>query len=155
MDKTKVQTTDFNNRLNSVLRHIKKVEDNCNLLARKLPEELALRLVYLGRIHDASKLEFFEFTHLHKGAPLFDVALNQHRKKNAHHPEYWPSIHHMPDEYLAEMVCDCVARAQEFGTDAKVWFEQEATVKYNFSMDDDCGKKITYYLNSLLSPPFK
>lgn len=146
---------DFHTKLSSILRHIKKVEDNCNLLARRLPEELALKLIRLGRIHDASKLEFFEFNHLHSDSPLFDVALKQHRKKNPHHPEYWESIHHMPDEYLAEMVCDCVARAQEFGTDARIWFERHGTDRYGFEMTDDCGKKIRYYLELLLTPSFK
>lgn len=108
----------------------------------------------MGRIHDASKLEPFEFEHLHDDSPLFQDALIKHRTGNPHHPEHWKSIHDMPDEYLAEMVCDCAARAQEFGTDVSNWFETVATEKYGFTMKDECGKKIKLYLNLLLTPKF-
>lgn len=148
---------EFEANINMIIRHIKKVEDNCNLLAKKLSKEnhaLALKLIQLGRIHDASKFDDFEFKHLHKESPHFTAALQMHHIKNPHHPEHWQNIAQMPDEYLAEMVCDCVARAQEFGTDARIWFRDTATIKYNFSYDDETGLKIQKYLNLLLTPSF-
>jgi hypothetical protein len=147
-----------NKALSSIIRHIQKVEDNCNQLARKLQSEdfkLALRLIQLGRIHDASKFDDFEFEHLQdRNDPLFLEALKIHHSKNPHHPEYWNNIHDMPDEYLAEMVCDCAARGQEFGTNVREWFVTSATVKYNFEMTDATGQKILKFLNLLLTPSF-
>jgi hypothetical protein len=143
--------------LSAIIRHIQKVEDNCNLLAKKLASEdfkLALRIVQLGRIHDASKFEDFEFHHLHRQSPQFEEALKLHHSRNPHHPEHWSSIHAMPDEYLAEMVCDCAARGQEFGTNVKDWFETQATVKYNFEITDQTGQKIKKYLDLILTPSF-
>lgn len=150
---------DDNEKLTSILRHIKRVEDNCNHLAKALQKEnfhLALKLIKLGRIHDASKLDVFEFRYLHKGEKNFEEALKNHHERNPHHPEYWNGggIHAMPDEYIAEMVCDCVARGQEFGTDTRVWFRDSATKKYFFTMEDECGKLIQKYLDLLLSKPF-
>lgn len=150
-------------QLNIVIRHIKRVEDNCNLLARKLMDsepEIALKLIQLGRIHDASKFDEFEFKWLGNYEPAkppqFFEALKIHHSKNPHHPEHWKGgIWEMPDVYIAEMVCDCHARGQEFGTDTRVWFKTQATVKYGFWMDDRVGKLITKYLDLLLSPIFK
>jgi hypothetical protein len=63
----------------------------------------------------------------------------------------------MPEVYLAEMVCDCAARSQEFGTDVRKWFQETATKKYGFTMDDSdsCGQSIQRFLNLLLEKPFK
>jgi hypothetical protein len=61
----------------------------------------------------------------------------------------------MPDVYIAEMVCDCQARSSEFGTDVRLWFREQASLKYGFTMDDDVGRKIERFLNLLLSKPFK
>ncbi len=152
-----------NQRINTIIRHIKKVEDNCNRLAQLITGEVndlnfARKLVKLGRIHDASKFNSFEFDYLgnfeKEKPPEFKLALKRHHKKNPHHPEYWTSIQVMPNLYIAEMVCDCVARGQEFGTDTRKWFEEEATKKYGFKMEDEVGKKITKYLDLLLTKPF-
>lgn len=137
------------------------VEDNCNKLARKLQDEnfyLALKLIQLGREHDVSKFDFYEFNNLNSEADpaAFKVALSVHHIKNKHHPEHWiHGVKSMPDEYLAEMVCDCVARGQEFGTDTRKFFTEDATKKYNFTLEDECGKKIMKYLDLLLTKPFE
>lgn len=57
--------------------------------------------------------------------------------------------------YLAEMVCDCIARGNEFGTDVREWFEKEATNKYSFEMNDEVGKSLIKYLDLVLTPKFK
>lgn len=149
---------DNNEKLQAIIRHVKRVEDNCNRLAMQLAKEdfdFALHLVQLGRMHDVSKFSAGEFRDLDKDSPNFKEALKHHRYNNPHHPEYWwDGIHQMPDIYLAEMVCDCVARAQEFGTDARQWFNEVATKKYDFTMEDDCGIKITKYLDLLLPKTF-
>ncbi len=151
-------------KLKSIIRHIKKVEDNCNTLASKLDSvdfDFALKLIQRGRIHDASKFDNFEFNFLGNFEEVkpteFFEALKIHHSKNSHHPEYWGinGIHCMTDLDLAEMVCDCVARGQEFGTDTRKWFYDEATVKYNFTMNDNCGKRIEYFINLLLDETFK
>ncbi len=150
------------NAINTIIRHIRRVEDNCNLLAKRLHDEdfaLALKLIQQGRIHDASKFDHFEFKYLGNfevvKPPEFIEALRVHHAKNPHHPEYWyHGIHGMSDSYLAEMVCDCHARGQEFGTDTREWFYNQATVKYGFTMEDPCGQKIEKYLNLLLTKPF-
>lgn len=145
-------------KLQGIIRHVKRVEDNCNRLAMQLAEEdfsFALQLVQLGRLHDISKFGSDEFVNLDKDSPNFSEALRKHRIGNPHHPEYWwDGIHQMPHIYLAEMVCDCVARAQEFGTDARQWFTEVATKKYNFTMEDSCGVLITKYLDLLLPKAF-
>ena len=149
--------------LNTIIRHIKRVEDNCNLLAGKLMDtdsELGRKLIQLGRIHDASKFDDFEFKWLGNfeavKPPEFFEALKIHYSKNPHHPEYWKGgVMEMPEEYIAEMVCDCLARGQEFGTDTRIWFKTQATVKYDFWMEDRVGQLITKYLDLLLPTPFK
>lgn len=153
-----------NQRINTIIRHIKRVEDNCNKLAQAITDSggnlnMARKLVQLGRIHDASKFDKFEFMYLgnfeKEKPPEFVYALKQHHKKNPHHPEFWEhGIKEMPEMYLAEMVCDCVARGQEFGTDSRKWFFEEATKKYGFTLEDECGKSIIKYLDLLLNKPF-
>lgn len=150
---------DKQEQLTTIIRHIKRVEDNCNLIAKKIQGEnftLALKLIQQGRIHDASKLDMFEFFNLHKESKHFEYAKQIHHRGNRHHPEYWKDgIHEMPEQFIAEMVCDCVARSQDFGTDVRKWFYEEATLRYNFTMQDKCGQLIEKYLNLLLTEPFK
>lgn len=151
--------------LTAVLRHIKMVEQNCNILSIRLMDkepELALKLVQLGRLHDASKLEGIEWKYLRDGADdyWFKEALSVHRRYNKHHPEYWHGgIHSMPEEYVAEMVCDCLARSQEFGTDVRDWFfglsKNSAPEKYGYNGLDAVSEKIEKYLDLLLTPKFK
>jgi len=145
-------------RLRGIIQHINMVEANCNKIAMKLQHEdfsLALRLVQLGRIHDASKFNSYEFLNLHKDSPNFKDALIIHHNANPHHPEHWAGgIQAMSPIYIAEMVCDCHARGQEFGTNTRSWFEETATKKYNFSMEDSTGLLIKKYLDLLLTPSF-
>lgn len=146
-------------KIESLLRHIQMVQNNCFLLAKRLlkegKEELALELIKNGLQHDASKFESFEFKNLWSGEDKFNEALRQHQITNEHHPEYWNSIHEMPDVYLAEMVCDVTARAQEFGTDVQYWMEMFGTKKYNFNMEDPVAEKIFGYFHLLLTKKFQ
>jgi hypothetical protein len=153
-------------KLNSILRHIKRVEDNCNLLARKLMKEnpeFALEMVRRGRDHDRSKLSPYQFECLWPDHPNFKAALDFHRSIESHHPEYYSSgvrggggIYDMTEGDFAEMVCDCLARAQEFGTDIHDWFfkDEFAPTKYDYKGDKSIYEKIEKYLNLLLTPTF-
>jgi hypothetical protein len=117
-----------------------------------------MSLIKNGRLHDISKFnEFeFEFVELNKGGSIegFSKALQFHRESNYHHPEKWNGIKNMPSLYVAEMVCDWLARANEFGTDISQWIRNEATKRFDFKMSDPVGIEIQGYLDMLLVPPF-
>ena len=168
-------------KINGILRHIKKVEDNCNRLASKLEDrKFAKELIIRGRLHDASKLQDFEFNNLNEESGLFKLALRLHHQKNSHHPEYYEYIQKrdkiiffsdpsnegkewkddkgiwiMNELDLAEMVCDCLARSQEFGSDVRDWFFNVAPNKYGYSDGDRIWLSIDKYLGLLLTPKFK
>ena len=148
-------------KLISILRHIKRVDENCSIIATKLIDinpAFSMAIARRGRIHDASKLEPLEFEHLWSEDSKFEIALKHHHIGNSHHPEYYPNgIYGMSDLDLCEMVCDCVARAQEFGTDARDWFfnPNKAPAKFKYKDDDTMYKRIESYLDLILNKPFK
>ena len=39
------------------------------------------------------------------------------------------------------MVCDCWARAQEFGTDIRNWFENEGRERYGINNENAIGRR--------------
>ena len=69
----------------------------------------------------------------------------QHCLKNGHHPECWDSSYgygenhppydatRMPQEYVAEMVCDWCAVGREQGNSAMDWFHRVNGTRYRFS----------------------
>ena len=146
-------------KIEMVLNHIQNVQRNCYKLGLKLIKEgqfeLGRNLIANGQIHDNSKFKGIEFEQLFYGSDMLADVVKHHSSTNQHHPEYWGTIQAMPEVYMAEMVCDCTARAQEFGSDVREWFTQQATSKYGFKMDDAVGEKIIYFLNMLLEKPFK
>lgn len=149
----------YEKRIQKVLKHIQNVQRNCYDLGLKLIDlgelELGRNLIANGQIHDNSKFKGIEFDHLFYGDPLLLDVVKHHSSTNPHHPEYWGDIHSMPSVFIAEMVCDCAARASEFGTDLRVWFEQKATLKYNYTMNQPIGIHILKFLNLLLETPFQ
>lgn len=118
----------FNDRekVETILRHVRRVENNCVTIALKLLDtdpKFARELIQRGREHDLSKLDPFEFEHLWSWDDKFKEALIQHREFNSHHPEhYTQGVSAMTDLDIAEMVADCKARSEEFGTDIQLWF---------------------------------
>lgn len=153
-------------RLKSVLRHISKVRENCELLAERLMEEgrvdFALQLIQLGLVHDNSKLSGIEWEYLHSDVKeneetqsLFFLAHRQHIHTNKHHPEYWGRIKNMPEIHLAEWVCDVATRASEFGTDLREWIKNDATKRFDFTLQSQVYKTIKYFVDLLLDPKFK
>lgn len=142
-------------KIEIITNHIDKVRNNCLKLGKLLISEndpMGIRLIELGYCHDNSKFIGIEFEHLWYGSPFFLEALETHQLNNKHHPEYWGGINLMPELYIAEMVCDCWARAQEFGTDIRDWFFN--TAKYKYDINEDTMQKIEYYLNLALTPKF-
>ncbi len=145
-------------RIGKVLNHIKNVQRNCYrlgvLLINEGEIELGRNLIANGQIHDNSKFKGIEFDHLISGSPILKEVVKHHASTNPHHPEYWGKIECMPDIYIAEMVCDCTARASEFGTSIHSWFTNEHPKRYDYQLIDPIAHKIQHYLNLLLEAPF-
>lgn len=146
--------------LQTVIRHIKLVQDNCEKLAWSMIEngqpEQAIDLMKNALKHDSSKLDGIEWLYLREGSPHFDLALEQHVKTNPHHPEHWKSgIIEMPPIYIAEMVCDWKARSDEFGTDLRSWIKESAYKRYEIPPNGKVAKIVKKYLDLLLEKPFK
>lgn len=145
-------------KVNSLLRHIHHVQENCVYLGLKLielgEEEFGKTLIANGQIHDNSKWKGVEWDHLESKDPLLKEAILQHSRTNSHHPEYWGGIHIMPSIYIAEMVCDWKARSTEFGTDVRVWITARATERFGFTMGDRVGLVIEKYIDLLLDKEF-
>lgn len=145
-------------KIEKVLDHIQNVQRNCYKLGLKLIKmgelETGRILIANGQIHDNSKFKGIEFEELFDGSSILRDVVKHHATTNPHHPEYWGGIANMPPVYIAEMVCDCTARSSEFGTDVREWFKDFATKKYGFEMDDEVGKRISYFLDILLEKPF-
>ena len=145
-------------KIELVLNHIQNVQRNCYKLGLKLIKlgevELGRNLISNGQIHDNSKFKGIEFDHLFYGDPILSDVVKHHSSTNPHHPEYHGKIQDMPTVYIAEMVCDISARSAEFGTDIRAWIKDVATQKYKFDIEDEVGKKITYFIDMLLEKPF-
>jgi len=143
-------------KIEAITNHIDKVRNNCLIMGKALinkTDPMGVKLIELGYCHDNSKFSGIEFEYLWNGSPKFLEALSTHQLGNKHHPEYWGNVNLIPDLYLAEMVCDCWARAQEFGTDIRNWFENEGRERYG--MNDEIMEKIRYFLDLVLVPKFK
>lgn len=148
--------------LESVLRHINRVQENCFILAKKLADnsedDFARGLIANGLIHDNSKLTSkFEWTYLREGVPdeMFKLAIDEHRNSNRHHPEFYQGgLKEMPRIYLAEFVADITARSQEFGTDVRDWLKDKAFKKYKISSNCKVYKEIKDFMGLLLDKKF-
>ena len=153
-------------KIRGIARHIRNVEDNCLLLGEKLimggEIELGKQLISNGYVHDASKFHGIEFEYLSLNNLSEDnnklklkLAIHHHNSTNKHHPEAWSGgIKDMPDVYLAEMACDIKARSEEFGSDLRVWINEEATKRYGFTTEDKVYKDLMRFVNLLCQTPF-
>jgi hypothetical protein len=146
-------------KLSTLIRHIKMVEANCNLISRYTMEkdpEFAIAIAKRGRTHDLTKFDSLEFENLWKGEKNFDIAIVHHHTHNRHHPEHFSNgIYGMDLLDLVEMICDVTARSQEFGTDVRIWLLNKAAIKYGYMNDSEMLLKIEYYINILLNQPFQ
>jgi len=143
--------------------HLDRVRDNGHILGRRLMEkgrkDFGWQLIYRCHIHDASKFYGIERKYMHQGEDvdtgMLRMAIEQHTTTNSHHPEFHGNIHNMPELDIAEMVCDCAARAQESGTDIRKWFTDVAMGKYGISLQSQQWKWIQEFLDILLRTSFK
>ena len=154
-------------QLDDIIRHIQLVHENCIILGKRLLEEgqpfLGRMLIYNGFQHDVSKfigsewehMKFVDVKKLNKEQKIcLKTAIEDHNHSNQHHPEFWESIHKMPEVYLAEMVCDWKARSNEFGTSLEDWVNEQASKRFGFDKNDEVYKKIKYFMDLLCHPPF-
>lgn len=148
-------------KIEKIVRHIRNVQENCEVLGKKLIERgevsLGKQLIANGLVHDNSKLFGIEWEYLDDSAhkDKQEMAIRQHNMTNFHHPEAWSGgVKGMPKLFLAEMVCDVCARASEFGTNVREWIDNSATKKYGFTKRDKVYKEIQKFLNLLLDKPF-
>jgi hypothetical protein len=156
-------TTVQTKRLDTLLRHIGNVRENCELLAQKLEDkepDFAIKLIANSQIHDNSKFHGIEWQYLHgdikeSDPELFKAAMQQHNENNFHHPEYWQGINNMPRIYVAEMCADWLARSQEFGQCLNDWITEQAIAKYQINVKGPVYKQIKTFVNLMLEGSFK
>jgi hypothetical protein len=149
--------------LNNLIRHIELVREACLLLGKRLiaqqQTDFGRLLIAHGFIHDASKFHGIEWDYLHWGPDVPEdelrLAIQQHRRTNSHHPEFWGGIANMPEISVAEMVCDWYARGQEFGTDLREWIEEEAVPNYGIDRGSEQYRWICRFVELLLQNPFR
>ena len=166
-DRLKKIAEETMDKIRSIARHIRNVEDNCLLLGEKLIEngeiDLGRQLIANGYVHDASKFSGIEFEFMAPGVPTekeearlkLKLAIHQHNSTNSHHPEFWGSIKNMPRVALAECLCDWKARSEEFGTSLRDWIDDQATRRFDFDKDDKVYKEIMEFVDLLCPKPFE
>lgn len=151
--------------LDTILRHINHVRANCELLGKRLiereEESLGVSLIANGYAHDASKFTGIEWLYLREdikesNLDKFKCALLHHSSTNKHHPEAWVGgISQMDRLHTCEMICDWFARSSEFGSDLREWIKNDATKRFDFTVQSKRYKEIKDMVDILLDPKFK
>lgn len=152
-------------RINKLIRHIRGVQDNAQILGERLMARgefnLGKTVIANSYLHDNSKFFGSEWDFLSTdtseiSSSELKIGVKQHNRTNRHHPEFYDSgIHDMPKEYIAELVCDWKARSSERGTSLKSWILEEGTKRFKFTTDDEVHKIIMDFVSLLLEPPLK
>lgn len=166
------ESDDVKRRLTALLRHIKLVQEACELLGMRLIDEgegrLGRDLIAKSMLHDNSKFYGIEWEMIstpdineedkEKKKELEDkrlAAIIQHQSVNDHHPEFYPNgVSDMNRLATAEMVCDWYARSHEFGTNLRDWIKDSALERWSISPNGKKYKEIKYFLDLLLEKPF-
>lgn len=148
-------------KIDSILRHIRTVQDNCRLLGERLISKgevaLGIHLIANSMSHDQSKLGGIEYDHLYPNNSDKDslaLAVKQHNRTNPHHPECWGGIKNMPRVYVAEMVADWKTRSSEFGSSLLEWINGDAAKRYGYSQRDAVYEEIMFFYSTLCDQPF-
>lgn len=147
-------------KLDKLLRHIKNVQEACELLGKKLIEKneinLGIRLIAEGMKHDNSKFFGIEWDYLVDGNWNGEskLAAIHHGRSNTHHPEYWGTIDLMPRIAVAQMCCDWWARSFEFGENVWEYVKKQAMPRYNISPQGKVYKWIKEFFDLMLDKPF-
>jgi hypothetical protein len=161
---TQEQIDESLERVESILRHIDNVRENCILLGKKLIENgeilLGRQLIVQGLKHDTTKFFGLEWEHMDRDTAKskLDAAILQHSSspENRHHPEAWPDgVEEMPRLFLAEMSADWIARSGEFGTSVREWIDDGAGKRFGFKKGDRVYREIMEFVNLLCDAPFK
>jgi hypothetical protein len=142
-------------RLQSILRHVEGVRQDCEILGLRLIErgefDFGRDLIARGLIHDESKFHGVEWDHLGvSDDPFHQMAWEYHVANNSHHPEFHHGIHLMPRLDIAEMVCDWHSRSSELGTSLPAWIVEGAMPRFHFSPGDDVAREIDDFVSLLL-----
>ena len=146
-------------KIEAILRHIKNVQDACELLGKRLIErgeiEFGVQLIINGRIHDLSKFDQFEREYLigNEDERTLMLAIFKHRSQNKHHAEFWGDIDSMPRIYVAEMVCDMFARSAEQGKDLRDFIKSKVE-EWKISTSGKTYKMIKEFVDLLLDDSF-
>jgi hypothetical protein len=166
-DRLRKKAEETLDKIRAIRRHTKNVEENCFLLGERLilagEIDFGHKLIANGFLHDASKYRGIEWEFMAPGVPCDEetaklklkMAVAHHGKTNEHHPEYWGDIKIMPRLYVAEMVCDWKARSEEFGTALRDWITEQATKRFNFTVDDKVYEEIMFFVDLLCEKPFE
>lgn len=147
-------------KLELIKRHKLNVIDNAEILARKLIElgeiDFGIKLICSSWTHDLSKYFSIEWKWLlqDKDKEMLKLAMEDHRAKNPHHPEYWGGIDNMPVFCLAELVCDLKARSAEQGTCLKDFLKDIYYPKHNIKLNSKVDKQIRRFVDLLLDDSF-
>ena len=147
-------------KVDRLIRHISNVQEGCQVLGKKFINkgdvEFGIRLITLGQIHDLSKWSGIEWDYIVMGDFNGEakLAAQHHARTNPSHPEYWGTIDLMPKIYVAEMCCDWLARANEFGTDVWGYVKEKAIPRYKISPQGKVYKWIKEFFDMLLEKPF-
>lgn len=152
-------------RINRLIRHIRGVQDNAQILGERLMSRgefnLGKTLIANSFLHDNSKFfgsewDFLSVDTNDVSSDELKIGIKQHNRTNRHHPEFYDGgIHDMPKEYVAELVCDWKARSSERGTSLESWILEEGTKRFNFTKNDAVYNTIKNFMSLLLEPPLK
>ncbi len=148
--------------LDSLVRHIELVREAGLLCGKRLirdgEKDFGRLLIARVFVHDASKFYGIEWDYLHNGnggdSAKMELAVKQHRLTNEHHPEFWGHINLMPRIAIAEMVCDWLARAQEFGSCLRDWIEETAISRFSIDKESQQYKWIMEFVDIILEDQF-
>lgn len=152
----------FEEHVDDLVTHIRRVQDNARNLAEKLAAngraEFARVLLAKVAVHDASKWSGIEWEYMHQGPDvdlaMLEKAIKQHQKTNDHHPEFFGGLANMYEIACAEMVCDWLARSQEFASDLRVYVRTQAAERFNFHAAPVQKKWIEATIDLLLPAKF-
>lgn len=150
--------------LDDLIRHKERVKDAGILLGKRLiaegRDELGKQVIARGYAHDLSKFEGIEWQFLHCGNDVdpndLQQAMSHHwcQTQNRHHPEFHGGLKNMTELDVMEMICDFLARSQEFGTSLRDWISTQANVRFHI---DECPAQkawIDKTINLLLRDQF-
>lgn len=148
--------------LDNLIRHIDMVRQAGVLMGKRLMErgekDFGRLLIAKCYEHDVTKFYGIEWKYLHAGNDVpkaeLERAVQQHVATNPHHPEYWGGLEYMPRIAVAEMVCDWLARSQEFGTGLRDWITEVACERFDIDTESEQYVWIMSFVDIVLEDAF-